>query len=276
MNCDLHTHTYYSDGFHSPEYLIKIASSKKLKALAITDHNGVDALADASKFAKKEKIELITGVEINCESTEILGYFFDPNYEPLLKILEENSKSISDVVTQKIYWLQDNGYNVEMESIFKFAGPTQKVMATHLALELRKNGYVQNLQEAFVGIIKKISIDYKPKRYSAKKVIAEIKNAGGVAVLPHPWYLPLSLRNDFEYYSSKLISYGLSGIETTGPHGSEYDAFIVESKEIAKKLCLIESGGSDFHGSTFFPENELGKYNVDYSVIERLRKKIEK
>jgi len=275
MNCDLHTHTYYSDGFHSPEYLIKLAVSKKLKAIAITDHNDVGALTESQKLAKKEKIELINGVEINCESTEILGYFFDPSYEPLLKILEENSKSINDVVTQKIHWLQDNGYNVNLESVLKYTGPTHNLISTHLALELKKNGYVQNLQEAFVGIIKKINIDYKPKRQSTKKVIAEIKNAGGVAVLPHPWFLHLSLKNDFEYYSSKLMSYGLSGIETTGPHLTEHDSFITESKEIARKLNLTESGGSDFHGAVFFPENELGKYNVDYSVIDQLRKKIE-
>lgn len=274
MKCDLHTHTHFSDGFHSPEYLIEKAISKKLKALAITDHNSIEALPIARKIADKEGIELITGVEINCEGTEILGYFFDTTYEPLLKILEENAASINDITTQKLYWLKDNGYNVSLKDVLEFAGPNQRIMATHLALELKKKGYVPSIQDAFSIIIKKINIDYKPKRHSTKKVISEIINANGVAVLPHPWFLPAFHKNDLEVYVSKLKEQGLVGIETTGPHKDEENQFILKTKEIAKKLGLVETGGSDFHSLNHFPENQIGEYTVNYSVIEKLRKKI--
>ncbi len=274
MKCDLHIHTRYSDGFHSVEYVIEKAASKNLKAIAITDHNSISALPDARRLAERKNIELITGVEINCEGTEILGYFFDVTYEPLLKIMEENAKSIHDVTMQKFYWLKDNGYDIDLKDIMHFVGPNKTLQATHLALELKKKGYVPTLQDAFSIIIKKIKIDYRPKRYSTKKVISEIINANGVAVLPHPWYLPPTTRNDFEVYISKLKEQGLVGIETIGPHNKEDDKIIARFSEIAKEKDLVETGGSDFHGASYFPENKLGEYTVNYSVIEKLRKKI--
>lgn len=274
MNCDLHTHTHFSDGFHSPEYLIEKAASKKLKALAITDHNSIEALPEARKIAERENIELITGVEINCEGTEILGYFFDVTYEPLLKIMTENRESINDVTLQKFYWLKDNGYALDLKDMMQFAGPNKMLQATHLALELKKKGYVPTIQGAFTIIIKKIKIDFHPKRHSTKKVISEIINANGVAVLPHPWLLPASIRNDLGVYVSKLKEQGLVGVEGVGPHTKEEEKTITKIKEIAKAEGLVETGGSDFHGTTFFPENELGKFTLPYSTIEKLRKKI--
>lgn len=274
MKCDLHTHTHYSDGFHSAEYILEKAAAKKLKALAITDHNSIAALPEARKIAERENIELITGVEINCEGTEILGYFIDTTYEPLLKIMEENAKSINDVTMQKFYWLKDNGYSIDLNDMMQFVGPNKMLQATHLALELKKKGYVPTLQDAFSIIIKKIKIDYHPKRHHTKKVISEIINANGVAVLPHPWLLPPTIRNDFEVYVSKLKEQGLVGIETTGPHAKEDNKIIAKISEIAKAKGLVETGGSDFHGASYFPENRLGEYTVNYSVIEKLRKKI--
>lgn len=273
MKCDLHTHTFFSDGFCSPEYIIKEAKKQKLKAIAITDHNTIEALSFAETTAKKENIELITGVEINAEGTELLGYFFDKTYEPLLKILDENKKSINDVVIQKIYWLKDNGYDIEIENVLKHTGPTKNLMSTHLAIELQKKGYVVELFEAFTKIIKKINVDYKPKRTSAKKIIKEITNANGVCVLPHPWLLPATIKSNFENYLLKLQEHGLLGVETTGPITLEQENFLKEAKETVKRLELLECGGSDFHSLKHFPDNIIGKYTVDYSVVEKLKAK---
>jgi len=274
MNCDLHTHTHFSDGFHSPEYLIEKAASKKLKAIAITDHNCIDALPEARKIAERENVELITGIEINCEGTEILGYFFDTTYEPLLKIIEEIAKSISEVTLQKFYILKDQGYHIDLKDTMETTGPNKRIMTRHLALELLKKGYSSSIQEAYTEIIKKIKIDYRPKRHQTKKVIAEIINGNGVAVLPHPWLLQPSIKNDFEVYVSKLKEQGLVGIETIGPHSKKEDKTIIHLKEIAKAKGLVETGGSDFHSLRYFPENEIGKYVVPYTTIEKLRKKI--
>lgn len=83
-----------------------------------------------------------------------------------------------------------------------------------------------------------------------KKVIDLIHKSGGIAVLAHPCCInTISLY----YYVKKLKSWGLDGIETNYP----YDRFrgilkFHSSKKpfkIAKKLNLIETGGSDEHKS---------------------------
>jgi len=247
--CDLHTHTYYSDGAHSPEYLIKECAKQNISYLSITDHDCVSAYSEKEiyKIAQKNKVTLIPGVEINCIGSEILGYFIDLKYEPLKKIIEENSAGSNDINIQKVYWLMDNG-----------------------ARELVRKGYCFSLQDAFVNIIKKIKVKYHPKRLKTKKAISEIINSDGVAVLPHPWHLPTNIKEDIEPYFYKLKKQGLSGFESTGPFLDSEIKFVNEIKEIGKKLNLIETGGSDFHGLSLFPENRIGDFKIDYKVLKKI------
>ena len=42
---DLHSHTHFSDGTHSPEELIEAAHQKGLDCIAVTDHDTVDGIA---------------------------------------------------------------------------------------------------------------------------------------------------------------------------------------------------------------------------------------
>jgi len=43
MKIDLHTHTYFSDGSLSPEELVDLAVKRKVKILAIIDHDVISA-----------------------------------------------------------------------------------------------------------------------------------------------------------------------------------------------------------------------------------------
>lgn len=271
--CDLHSHTYYSDGCHSPEYLIKECKEKKINCLSITDHDCIEVYSDKKIFdyAKKHSVELIHGVEINCLGSEILGYYFDLTYDPLLKIISDNFSGANDVNIQKIYWLKDNGFDISLEDVEKHTGPNKKIMGTHIGMELKNKGYAESLQDAFVNIIKKIKVNYHPKRITTKKTILEIINGGGVAVLPHPWLLPRNVKEDIESYLYKLQEQGLSGVETIGPHDPTEEPFIKKVKDVAKKIDLIQTGGSDFHGYSLFPENKIGEFKLDYSVLDQLK-----
>ncbi|MBP1682810.1 MAG: hypothetical protein H6Q27_373, partial [Ignavibacteriaceae bacterium] len=44
---DLHMHTYFSDGQHSPEELILKVKEAGIDIIAVTDHDTVDGLPDA-------------------------------------------------------------------------------------------------------------------------------------------------------------------------------------------------------------------------------------
>ena len=64
---DLHTHTTASDGSLSPHELVNLALKSKLKALAVTDHDTIDGLAQAMGAASDAGLELVPGVEISVE-----------------------------------------------------------------------------------------------------------------------------------------------------------------------------------------------------------------
>jgi Predicted metal-dependent phosphoesterases (PHP family) len=79
MRGDLHIHSTASDGSLSPRQIIKLAKSRGVDTIAISDHNSVDGIAEASEAGKEYGISVIPAVELstrfNDESIHILGYF---------------------------------------------------------------------------------------------------------------------------------------------------------------------------------------------------------
>lgn len=64
---DLHTHTLISDGTFSPEQLVQAAVDLKIHMLAVTDHDTMDGLISANKYAQDHDIKIISGVEISSQ-----------------------------------------------------------------------------------------------------------------------------------------------------------------------------------------------------------------
>ena len=63
MPVDLHCHTTVSDGALSPAELTRLASSRGLSMLAITDHDAIDALDEARSLAPPG-LEILSGAEL--------------------------------------------------------------------------------------------------------------------------------------------------------------------------------------------------------------------
>ena len=79
---DLHMHTYFSDGQHSPEELIIKVKEAGIDMIAITDHDTVDGIPEAIEAGKKYGVEVIPGLEISSDirdrEVHLLAYFFNP------------------------------------------------------------------------------------------------------------------------------------------------------------------------------------------------------
>ncbi len=85
---DLHLHSIYSDGLHTPEELMQMAVENGLKAFSITDHDSIEAL---DQVQPNENIAFIPGVEItstvNNREVHILGYYIRPEDPKLVETL---------------------------------------------------------------------------------------------------------------------------------------------------------------------------------------------
>jgi hypothetical protein len=98
---------------------------------------------------------------------------------------------------------------------------------------------------------------------SPQSAIKIINDAGGLSFLAHPGRMKESII--FE-----LIRLGIDGIEVV--HSSHKRTQQRFYKGIVNQYCLLESGGSDFHGGLRNDEANLGKYYTSYTVLENIKR----
>src|SRR3989338_4644037 len=119
---DLHCHTTASDGKLAPKDLVKLALNKKLKAIAITDHDTVNGIDEALKAAKGKNIEIIPGVEISCDDpgfidTHILGLFINPKSKPIASMLKKSKKYRDNQKKSIIKKFQKLGFKITYREV---------------------------------------------------------------------------------------------------------------------------------------------------------------
>jgi hypothetical protein len=74
---DLHMHSFCSDGYHSPAGRVFEAWDRRMRAVALTDHDVVDGCAEAVAAGRIFGIDVIPGVEFYTDrpGIEILGWW---------------------------------------------------------------------------------------------------------------------------------------------------------------------------------------------------------
>lgn len=266
---DLHTHTYYSDGQHSPEELIIKAKQCGIDTISITDHDTVDGIAEAIEAGKKNGVEVIPGLEISSDirdrEVHLLAYFFDPlnkELEEYLKFFRAERIKRAARILEKLDAL---GLSVELDDVMEIAR-NSAVGRPHIAKALVKRGHVSNYFEAFSKYIGNGCPAYERKVHvSPRSAFKIISDAGGLSFIAHPGNLPDAIMVE-------MIEAGLDGIEVV--HPSHLPHQIKHYRGIVNEYFLLESGGSDFHGGDRNDYENLGKYTIGYSKIEAMRKQI--
>jgi predicted metal-dependent phosphoesterase TrpH len=116
----------------------------------------------------------------------------------------------------------------------------------HLADALVAKGHVASRQEAFEIFLHNKS-KYYVNHYSPtpEAAIKLIKQAGGVAVIAHPFASKRGKTLKIEAFDN-LIAAGLDGIEVDHPDHSESEKSELVSLAIARNLVI--TGSSDYHG----------------------------
>jgi predicted metal-dependent phosphoesterase TrpH len=275
---DLHTHTTHSDGSADPEELIALAAATQARAVAITDHDTVSAIVDARAAADRYGIEFVAGVEISAEyspgTMHILGYCIDDQSTALTAKLEELQQARERRNPQIASRLQSLGFDISYDEVVAVAG-NQIVGRPHFARLMIQKGYVASMQDAFDRFLKKGADAYVEKaRLSPRDSIALIHQAGGVAVLAHPYQLKLSSYQDLDRLVAELADLGLDGIEAVYSRHSAAER--TAYSEIAAGHGLLVTGGSDYHGS-YKPDisivTGLGDLDVPYELLEGVKER---
>ncbi len=263
---DLHLHTLASDGTFTATEVVQRAKSVGLSIIAITDHDSVEALAEARVAGEKEGIEIIAGIELSAyeDKTEIhiLGYFLDdadPTFRKTLENLREVRKKRIYHIVEK---LRELGVDITPEEVFKEAKDAA-AGRPHVAQVLVKKKIVPNIKEAFRQYLADGKPACSPKeKLTTKEAIDLLKSVGGVPVLAHPAFL---YNDDL---IPKLIQEGLMGIEA---YHSEQPAKVSKKYiELANQYNLLITGGSDCHGHGK-DKILIGSVKMPYHYLEPLR-----
>ena len=275
MPADLHIHTIFSDGTHTPEEIVEKALQSGLSTIAISDHDAVEGIPRAEAAARNaargengKSLEIIPAIEMNAETetneVHVLGYFIDWEanwFQILLKDLQMRRRRRIEGMVQK---LKDLGLPIEVEQVFQQASE-KSVGRPHIARVLVEAGLVTSFQDAFNRYLAYGKPAYvKGDRLSVEEAIHAIKQAGGVPVLAHPgvYKPPLDVES--------VIPKGIEGIEIF------YNEHDPEQQRRFKNLCnehnLLMTGGSDFHGDNR-PHRTLGSVQLDDTYVTLLKER---
>ncbi len=266
MAIDLHTHSTASDGTLAPAEVVRAAHAAGLTALALSDHDSVEGVAEALAAGHTLGVTIVPALELSAEhetglSVHILGYFIDHTDSELLAYLAELRGVRRSRARRMVDALRADGYEIDFDDVMA-RSDGGAVGRVHVAQALVAAGRVTSIRAAFGTLIGEGRPYYVRKPVpEPTEVIATVRNAGGLAVLAHPAV------NDTAHLAEELAAAGLEGLEAL--HGQHTAAECEEIARLATRLNLVVTGGSDFHGENA-GHTALGTGNVPESVLDAL------
>lgn len=257
MYCDLHTHSHFSDGSHSPAWLISQAKALGL-AIALTDHNTIAGLPEFVTEAKKQGVRAIPGIEFStaCHGTELhlVGLFIAAeHYDYLESVARDFHRRKAEANREMVRRLNGAGYRIDYEELLANS-KTGNINRAHMANALVEKGYMTTPQEAFEKLLgDELPFYVSCERLETAEAVRILRGIQAVPVLAHP--LQELTEEELRKILPELMEAGLMGMETH--HSSYDDAAIIKASGIAAEFGLLPSGGSDFHGQAK-PDIRLG------------------
>jgi predicted metal-dependent phosphoesterase TrpH len=256
---DLHTHTLCSDGSQTPAELVEEAATKGLSAVAVTDHDTVDGLPEALAAGERLGVDVLPGVEINCEhervTMDLLGYFLAgmPTEELRRQLAELRAyrDKRNDEMLERLAGL---GVPLDPDDLAA-AGENGAVGRPHIGEAMVRRGYVSSIGEAFELYLRRGAPAWADRRRLALgHALGLLRESGALPVLAHPGIIrtdPAGLDRIVRHAARG----GLAGIECYHPLHDEET--VRRCLGLADEYGLVATGGSDYHG-TVKPDIALG------------------
>lgn len=246
MRLDLHVHSTASDGSWSPEAVVRGAAEGGLDVLALTDHDTIAGYAAAAEVGREVDVHVLPGIEVSSthvgRDVHILGYFVDPEAEPLVAYARTASGRREARMREMLSKLAEQGIELAFEAVERAAGPDRVVLGRpHLARALIDAGRASSVPDAFDRLIGDDCPAFVPTHLlTPTEAVELVLSSGGVPVWAHPpGDLVDSLLPD-------LVGAGLRGLEVYRPRSARSDVLRLES--ICRSSGLLMGGGSDWHG----------------------------
>jgi predicted metal-dependent phosphoesterase TrpH len=257
MSIELQSHSTVSDGQLPPAEVVERAVEAGVTTLALTDHDAIAGVGDAARAAERLGIELVPAIEMSCvheyaEDLHICGYWIDlGEIAGACERAQHERVARAGEIVEK---LRGEGFDLHLEDAVREAGDALSIGRPHIA---RAAGASGDLGPFFEEYLVPGAKAFVPRRWpTAEQAIETIHQAGGVAVIAHP-YWDISEPHEVD---ELIRSLGADGVETYYPtHDEKQTAHLLE---LCQELDLIPTASSDYHGPTHKTFSKFGAYDT--------------
>ena len=258
---DLQAHSTVSDGQLAPADVARAAAAAGVTTMSLTDHDGVAGVAAATRAATEAGVTNVPGVEMSCvhrysEDLHMCGYWIDP--ERIAPACERAQQERVDRAREIVARLSELGVEVRFEDAVAEAGAADAIGRPHIA---RAAGAGPDLGPFFEEYLVPGAKAFVSRRWpSAEQAVELIHDAGGVAVVAHPYWDVTDPEQVRDLVSSLDRDVGLDGVEAFyPPHTAAQTRHLLE---LCGEFDLVPTGSSDFHGPSHKTFSRFGAYDT--------------
>lgn len=247
-----------------------------LSAIALTDHDTTDGVADAAQEGGKLGIRVIPGCEFSVRAPwgelHVLALFLPPEHERLQLFLRDTRAARRRRGEQIVAKLQSLGVAIELEDVQAqlIGGDGGALGRPHVARALVDCGACDDVTDAFRRYLGRGRAAYVEKPLpKLPEVTALVHDVGGLTVAAHLG------DHGTEAQLRIFQDQGLDCVEVR--HPSHPPAVEQRLMRIAERLGLGISGGSDWHGESEYGESHapLGGMKVPDTWLQPLERRLE-
>ena len=254
---ELQSHSTHSDGQLAPADVVAEAAKAGVTTLALSDHDSVAGVNEAAAAGEELGVEIVPAVEMSCvheyaEDLHICGYWIDlEKIEPACARAQEERRNRAAEIVEN---LRGFGFDLTLEDAIREAGGADSIGRPHIA---KAAGATGDLGPFFEEYLVPGAKAFVPRRWpDAEEAIGLIHDAGGLAVIAHP-YWDISEPGEVD---DLIRSLGADGVETFYPtHSEEQTKHLLE---LCAELNLVPTASSDYHGPTHKTFSKFGAYDT--------------
>jgi 3',5'-nucleoside bisphosphate phosphatase len=261
MRVDFHTHSMHSDGVLAPRELVERAASRGVSILALTDHDTVAGLDEASDACAQHGIRFVRGIEVSARfgtlAVHIIGLAIAKDPGELIahtdRILEQRRERLREIGAR----LTKRSHLPGCELAETILERTQSPTRLHMARALVAAGHATDIQQAFDRWLDRTEAGHVPIEWpSLADTMKVLRSATDVIVMAHPHRYRLSA-GQMRQMVATFKDHGGVALEQSVAGMSPNEADRIAS--LCRKFSLDASFASDFHDPAI-PWNPLGRW----------------
>jgi hypothetical protein len=255
---ELQSHSIYSDGELPPAGVVEEAAAAGVTTLALTDHDAVAGVPEASRAAASAGIDLVPAVEMSCvhefaDDLHMLGYWID--VDALAPACERAQSERVNRAAEIVRRLQTFGFELTLDDAIAESGDALSIGRPHIARAA--GAKPEEMGAFFEEYLVPGAKAFVPRRWpTAEEAVELIHEVGGVAVVAHPFWDV----KDPDQVRQLVEALDVQGVECFYPaHDAEQTKFVLD---LCTERGLTPTASSDFHGPNHKTFPRFGAYDT--------------